>query len=1183
VKFVLDLQACQSPESSKRGIGRYSLSLAKAMVANAGTHDFFIVLSGVLEEEIERLRDEFDGLIPQSRILVWEGIDHVAAINQENRFRRHAATMLREQFISSLNPDVVHIASLFEGLAEDIVSSVPHLPSSALHAVTLYDLIPLASKANYLGDARISDWYHERIHHLMRADVLLGISKYTCDEAGELLDIPTEKVLNIGGAADAIFKVLEGVESERLQISRRYGFERPFIMYAGGFDPRKNIGELVKAFASLPVSLRSIYQLVIVGWPPQQERLHLESLIVRSGLLPNDVVFAGYVPDIDLVKLYNLCHLYVFPSLQEGFGLPALEAMCCGAVVIGSNTTSLPEVIGFSDALFDPRRVDSIAAKLVQALTDQGLRDNLKAHARSQPGKFTWQQSALRAIEAFESTVEKASRKVLHRTSINQRVEGLAVAWLPCRSRTHFPAAEWCQIDTFAGESCPALSNLAQARSLLELAGSTGGYDLIVAELDDDPYIADVLLALHKANCPVHFRIRADRIGHALRALIQKGKAGRDLLAGIVYLVGGYAALLRAQQMDWVASLLSDLVPVRALADAFWCVKGTESTSGDEAEIAHPDEPRQGREELLSSLTKRVDIDFASRVANLPEAEQVGVADLARIARAYARNSQVGCVRKQLLVDISTLAVRDAGTGIQRVVRNVLTELLRLPPEGFRVEPVFQDEIGRFRYARSYCAARYFGDIQLPADDLVEFGHSDIFYGLDLTAHLVPQFRGTFDWMRQRGVEIYFLLHDLLPILRRDCFDPAIVPTFRAWYEVTSEIADGIVCVSHAVAVEYQDWLDVYRPLRRRPIKIGVAYSGVEFNEFKTSEASEANVHDEIIRPLGDRITFLMVGTIEPRKGCSQVLLAFEWLWSRGIDVNLVLVGKQGWLVEELTERIRSHPELGRRLFWLTAAADDMLVAMYRRANALVMASEGEGFGLPIIEAAHYGVPLLLRDIAVFREVAGEHATYFSGYDPESLGVAIFDWLDQRKLGRLVTSDGISWHSWRRSTDQVIELIRDRRWPYSWMPSRRYVLAAYDVRMESAVGEFRRECFWSTGRQGLLASGPGVAVPAGRYRVTLTGIWTEANGCAWLDLVSSAGNLNHLHIEMLPCGLGEMTTIMKGYVELEQDVDDLELKLGVGRSAGLAFRRLELYEENIAHPAMVTELALLHPEVMESK
>ncbi|KAA0072047.1 glycosyltransferase family 1 protein [Rhodanobacter sp. T12-5] len=1155
------------------------------MMANAGAHDFIVVLSGMLEEEIERIRDDIDILIPQDRILVWEGVDHVAAINKESRFRRHAATMLRERFISTLHPDVVHIASLFEGLAENIVSSVPNSPGSPLHAITLYDLIPLASKASYLGDARISDWYHERISHLMRADMLLGISKYTCDEAGELLDIPAEKVFNIGGAADPIFRMLEGVESERFQISRRYGFEKPFIMYAGGFDPRKNIGELVKAFASLPANIRSTYQLVIVGWPPKQERLQLESLIIRSGLLPNDVVFAGYVPDMDLVKLYNLCHLYVFPSLQEGFGLPALEAMSCGAVVIGSNTTSLPEVIGFPDALFDPRRADSIAAKLVQALTDQGLREKLKAHAKSQPRKFTWQQSAARAIEAFESTARKSRRQhAHHQTSTKPRVEGLVIAWLPCQSRrTDFAVAEGCEVDIFAGESCPALSDLPSARSLLELARSIEGYDLIVVELDDDPYIADILLALHKISSPVHFHISADRIGDALRALIQKGKAGRDLLAGIVYLVGGYAAVLRAQQVDWDSSLLSDLVPAAALAEAFWSVKGPDSASVDEAGIACPDKPGRAHDELLSSFTKTVDVDFASGVADLPEAEHAGDNDLARIAQAYTRNSRVGGMRKQLLVDISTLAVRDAGTGIQRVVRNVLNELLRLPPEGFRVEPVFQDDTGRFRYARSFCATRYLGDIQLPADDLVEFGYSDIFYGLDLTAHLVPQFRGTFDWMRQRGVEVYFLLHDLLPILRRDCFDPAIVPTFRAWYEVTSEIADGIVCVSHAVAAEYRDWLEVYRPLRRRPIKIGVAYSGVEFNEVRTSDTLEVNVCDAVIGPLGDRITFLMVGTVEPRKGCSQVLLAFEWLWSRGVDVNLVWIGKQGWLVEELIERVRSHPELGRRLFWLAAAADDVLVAMYRRASALVMASEGEGFGLPIIEAAHYGVPLLLRDIAVFREVAGEHATYFSGYDPESLGVAVLDWLDQRKLGRVVTSDGLSWHSWRKSADQVIDLIRGHHWPYSWMPGRRYALAAYDVRMESAVGDFRRECFWSAGRQGLLASGPGVPVSAGRYRVALTGMWTGTNGCAWLDLVSSAGNLNHLHMEMLPCRSGEMTTIMQGYVELEQDVDDLELKLGVGRSTGLAFRRLELFEESIAQPAMVTELALPHPETMESK
>ena len=120
-----------------------------------------------------------------------------------------------------------------------------------------------------------------------------------------------------------------------------------------------------------------------------------------------------------------------------------------------------------------------------------------------------------------------------------------------------------------------------------------------------------------------------------------------------------------------------------------------------------------------------------------------------------------------------------------------------------------------------------------------------------------------------------------------------------------------------------------------------------------------------------------MVATIEPRKGHHQTLKAFELLWGQGADINLVIVGKQGWLVEELIENIKAHSELNKRLFWQEGISDEYLENIYAESTCLIAASEGEGFGLPLIEAAQKGKPIIARDIKVFREVAGDYAYYF--------------------------------------------------------------------------------------------------------------------------------------------------------------------------------------------------------------
>ena len=122
---------------------------------------------------------------------------------------------------------------------------------------------------------------------------------------------------------------------------------------------------------------------------PQTSIDDLVLVTMKSGLARDEVVLTGYVEDADLVKLYNSCSLFVFPSLHEGFGIPPLEAMLCGAPVIAANAASLPEVIGREDALFDPQSVTSIRDKLQRTLTDAAFRASLIAHGQVHAKTFS--------------------------------------------------------------------------------------------------------------------------------------------------------------------------------------------------------------------------------------------------------------------------------------------------------------------------------------------------------------------------------------------------------------------------------------------------------------------------------------------------------------------------------------------------------------------------------------------------------------------------------------------------------------------------------------------------------------------------------------------------------------------------------------------------------------------------
>jgi glycosyltransferase involved in cell wall biosynthesis len=403
MRIVIDLQGAQTSGSRHRGIGRYSLALAQAIVRLRGEHEILIALNGLFSDSIEPIRAAFADLLPAHQLLVWHAPSPVSHADPANQFRRRSAELLREAFLTSLRPDLVLVSSLFEGFGDDAVTSIGQLSSQLPTAVILYDLIPLILRRPYLDSPVVERWYESKLDHLRRADLLLAISESSRQEGMRHLGFDADACISISTAADPHFEPRQIDPATERELRARYSLTRPFLMYTGGIDHRKNIEGLIRAYAMLPASLRAEHQLAIICSIQPHNRHELEQLARQHKLGPDDLVLTGFVPDADLVALYNLCKAFVFPSWHEGFGLPALEAMACGRAVVAANTTSLPEVVGLDDALFDPRDDNAIAAKLQQVLADEEFRARLERHGIVQAQRFSWDASARRALDAIEA------------------------------------------------------------------------------------------------------------------------------------------------------------------------------------------------------------------------------------------------------------------------------------------------------------------------------------------------------------------------------------------------------------------------------------------------------------------------------------------------------------------------------------------------------------------------------------------------------------------------------------------------------------------------------------------------------------------------------------------------------------------------------------------------------------
>lgn len=364
--------------------------------------------------------------------------------------------------------------------------------------------------------------------------------------------------------------------------------------------------------------------------------------------------------------------------------------------------------------------------------------------------------------------------------------------------------------------------------------------------------------------------------------------------------------------------------------------------------------------------------------------------------------------QRQILVDISSIVKHDLKTGIQRVVRSQLLALIKNAPDNYRIEPIYlsQEDV-TYIYARSYTAKLLGLEEFSLKDEPVHVNGGDIFYGLDLNAQEVSicTQRGVYEKYKSLGVKFYFMVYDLLPISKPHFFPPYMKETHTKWLQDIAQTADELICISKTVADEVAKLSNV---------KVSYLHLGADIQD--VAEVSDKN---------RKKTTFLMVGTIEPRKGHAQTLEAFETLWRQNIDINLTVVGKKGWIVDDFMQKLTTHPELNKHLFYFNGISDKELSKLYADSDALIAASEDEGFGLPLIEAAQHSLAIIARDIPVFREVASNYAYYFKDTkDSEELASSIKDWLTLYKDDCYPKSYNISYMSWEENAKKLLEMFK---------------------------------------------------------------------------------------------------------------------------------------------------------------
>lgn len=361
----------------KSGIGHYTLELAQALAAFAPEHEFEIVSPGPFSSPLKSAPN----------------LHFTDA---------HARGLKRRYWWPLGLPLYCRRASfaLFHGTNFDLPYWTTCPTVLTIHDLSLL-LYPETHEERLVRRAR-------RVLPLMarKASAIITPSETVKREVCEHLGVSEDKVFAIPEAARACFYPAPSSETE--PIRRRLGIEPEFILFVGTVEPRKNLLTLARAFEQI-----ANIQLVIAG---EKGWLSDDLLAyVDKGELGDRVLFTGHLSDDDLRALYSSCRVFVYPSLYEGFGLPLLEAMACGAPVVTSNVGSIVETVGTAARLVSPADAGELAQAITSLLDDSRARDLLSSAGIEHAKKFSWERTAASTWEVYQKALSSHKKAQKHK------------------------------------------------------------------------------------------------------------------------------------------------------------------------------------------------------------------------------------------------------------------------------------------------------------------------------------------------------------------------------------------------------------------------------------------------------------------------------------------------------------------------------------------------------------------------------------------------------------------------------------------------------------------------------------------------------------------------------------------------------------------------------------------------
>lgn len=237
---------------------------------------------------------------------------------------------------------------------------------------------------------------------LVRASHIITVSRFSRDELVSRLGIAAHRITVTPLAASPRFRPMDEATATIVLKARGLSWQG-YVLSAATFEPRKNLGGLIAAYARLPAALKRHYPLVLAGargWHERQFAAAVERLVARG-----ELIRLGYVSDDELPALMSGCRCFAYPSFYEGFGLPVLEAQACGAVTLAANRASLPEVAGPDCLLADPDDSDALSEALRRALEDGSLARRARASGPAFAATFTWQKTAQQTLAAYAAAL----------------------------------------------------------------------------------------------------------------------------------------------------------------------------------------------------------------------------------------------------------------------------------------------------------------------------------------------------------------------------------------------------------------------------------------------------------------------------------------------------------------------------------------------------------------------------------------------------------------------------------------------------------------------------------------------------------------------------------------------------------------------------------------------------------